>query len=38
MDDKTGNKDDQEHVHPSHLPGEIRHSPEMIRELFRNGT
>ncbi len=25
-------------VNPSHLFGEIRHSPEQIRDLFRNGT
>ncbi len=24
--------------HPSHIFGEMRHSPEQIRELFRNGT
>jgi len=24
--------------HPSHIFGEMRHSPERIRELFRNGT
>jgi polyphosphate kinase 2 len=25
-------------VNPSHLFGEIRHSPEQIKDLFRNGT
>ena len=25
-------------TNPSHLLGEIRHSPEQIRDLFRNGT
>jgi polyphosphate kinase 2 len=25
-------------VHPSHVLGEMRHSPEQIKDLFRNGT
>jgi len=38
-DQKHGNKEDvTSPVNPAHLFGEIRHSPEQIRDLFRNGT
>jgi polyphosphate kinase 2 len=35
---KKAEPENKESVHPSHLFGELRHSPERIRELFREGV
>jgi len=38
MKKKTNSTDGVERINSSHIFGEMRHSPEQIRDLFRNGT
>ena len=37
-DSREAAPENEERVHPTHLLGELRHSPEKIKELFREGV
>ena len=38
MKKKSNGSSESEATNPAHIFGEMRHSPEQIRDLFRNGT